>query len=157
MRILVASLAAAAAIVPVHGAAACPPPPPGWVPPTEYEHLKGFVDGASDIVYGIITQTSGQRSRFKVLHVYRGTARNGETIRNRAELGLSRAVLRRDDEHAAAQAGRRLRRRNLPEREPGAELHPDEACADDDRRGLDQVRPRHRLAAAQPLDAVPGI
>ena len=80
MRILFASLATVAALVPVHGAAACAPPPPGWVPPTEYQRLKSFIGGASDIVYGVITNTTGQRSRFKVLHVYRGPARKGETI-----------------------------------------------------------------------------
>ena len=80
MRILFACLAAAAVVVPIHRASACPPPPPGWVPPTEFEHLKSFVDGASDIAYGIITETTGQRSRFKVIHVYRGTARKGDTI-----------------------------------------------------------------------------
>jgi hypothetical protein len=82
MKAVLALLAVGIAALPVQGASACAPPPPGYVPPTEHELLKSFVTSASDIVYGIITGPGAapDRSRLKILHVYKGTSRKGDTI-----------------------------------------------------------------------------
>ena len=63
-------------------ASACPPPPPGYVQPTHEQLLQRSLSGATDIVYGVITKpaASGQPARFKVLHVYRGAYKKGQTI-----------------------------------------------------------------------------
>lgn len=63
-------------------ARACPPPPPGYVQPTHEQRLQRSLSGATDIVYGVITRSaaSGEPARFKVLHVYRGAHKRGETI-----------------------------------------------------------------------------
>ena len=63
-------------------ARACPPPPPGYVQPTHEQRLQRSLSGATDIVYGVITRpaASGEPARFKVLHVYRGAHKRGETI-----------------------------------------------------------------------------
>ena len=63
-------------------ALACPPPPPGYVPLAHEQRLERSLSGATDIVYGVITKpaASGEPARFKVLHVYRGAHRKGETI-----------------------------------------------------------------------------
>ena len=77
-----AYLFAIAASIPIEGALACPPPPPGYVEPTHEQLLERSLSGATDIVYGVITRSAdaGQPARFKVLHVYRGRNRVGETI-----------------------------------------------------------------------------
>jgi len=83
MRMLVLGLAAAAAaIVPTHGASACPPLPPGYVPPTDEQRLDDFARRSDIIVYGVVTGTArpGERSRLKILHVYKGNVRKGQTI-----------------------------------------------------------------------------
>ena len=82
MRVIIAALAAAAAAIPVQGALACPPAPPGYVPPTDEEHLTAFVRDAPDIVYGIVQNSAnaGERSRLKILHVYKGSGKKGDTI-----------------------------------------------------------------------------
>ena len=82
MRVHFAALAATAAVLPMQGALACPPAPPGYVPPTDQEHLRAFVSGAPDIVYGIVTKNAeaGERSRLKILHVYKGGRKKGEKI-----------------------------------------------------------------------------
>ena len=63
-------------------ASACPPPPPGYVQPTHEQLLQRSLSGATDIVYGVISKpaASGEPARFKVLHVYRGAHKRGETI-----------------------------------------------------------------------------
>jgi hypothetical protein len=70
------------ALHPAQPALACPPPPPGWVPPTETEFLANSLRDVTDIVYGQITRTGrpSEPSLLKVIHVYRGTARKGDTI-----------------------------------------------------------------------------
>jgi hypothetical protein len=74
-------IAAALASAPV-AALACPPPPPGWVEPTHEQLLERSLKGATEIVYGVITRSAeaGEPAAFKVLHVYRGSARKGDTI-----------------------------------------------------------------------------
>ena len=74
--------AAAAAVLPLEATVACPPPPPGWVEPTHEQRLEQSLSGATDIVYGIVTESAapGEPARFKVLHVYKGSARKGDTI-----------------------------------------------------------------------------
>ena len=71
-----------AAVLPVQTALACPPPPPGWVQPTETQFLANSLNGVTDIVYGVVTRTGrqGEPSLLKVIHVYRGTAKKGDTI-----------------------------------------------------------------------------
>jgi hypothetical protein len=73
---------AMAAGLPVEGALACPPPPPGYVEPTHEQLLERSLRGATDIVYGVITQSAvpGQPARFKILHVYRGTNHIDDTL-----------------------------------------------------------------------------
>ena len=73
--ILLAALAA-------QPASACTTPPPPYVHPTEHQLLERFVTNATDIVYGVITRSGerGQPSRFKVLHVYRGSRKKGDVI-----------------------------------------------------------------------------
>jgi hypothetical protein len=79
MKIEIA-LALTAAVVPLNIALACAPPPPGYVHPTETELLSRFVTNADDIVYGIITHSQNGRSRFNVIHVYKGGLTKGQTI-----------------------------------------------------------------------------
>lgn len=81
MRIA-AIAAAAAAMVPAQ-AMACPPPPPGYVPPTEEKIVERSLIGVSDIVYGVITRSgpSAAESRLKVLHVYKGNLKKGDTVK----------------------------------------------------------------------------
>jgi hypothetical protein len=82
MRAVLPLLALGLAFLPLQGASACPPLPPGSVPPTEQERLNGFVSGATDIVYGIVIgpEFASNRTRLKILHVYRGTSRKGDTM-----------------------------------------------------------------------------
>lgn len=82
MKAIVRIGAATLAFVPLQGALACPPPPPGWVPPTHEQSLERSLSGATDIVYGFITReaAAGAPAEFRVLHVYRGTRKKGETI-----------------------------------------------------------------------------
>ena len=82
MKALFGLLALGLAALPLQNVSACAPPPPGWVPPTEQQRLNSFVSSATDIVYGIVTgpQTASDRTRLKILHVYRGTSKKGETI-----------------------------------------------------------------------------
>ncbi len=80
MRVRLVALALAASL---SGAAwACPPPPPGWVPPTQTQRLERSLSEATDIAYGVVTQSgpAGTPSRFKVLHVYRGALKKGRSI-----------------------------------------------------------------------------
>jgi len=72
-----AAVAATAAAAP-----ACLPPPPGWVEPTEEERVAGATRAASDIVYGEIVRGNDRRrrARFRVLHVYKGSARVGSVL-----------------------------------------------------------------------------
>lgn len=76
------TLAAAASLIPAEPALACPSAPPGYVPPTEQEHLRRFVSDAPEIVYGVVTGTAkpGERTRLKILHVYKGAARKGQVV-----------------------------------------------------------------------------
>ena len=82
MKIRGLVIAAAVAALPVEAALACPPPPPGWVPPTHEQMLERSLSGATDIAYGVITRpaAAGAPASFKVLHVYRGTLKKGQTI-----------------------------------------------------------------------------
>lgn len=75
-------VATALAVMPMQGALACPPPPPGYVEPTHEQLLERSLSGATDILYGVITESAapGQPARFKVLHVYRGSNRTGDTL-----------------------------------------------------------------------------
>lgn len=76
------SIAFATLLLSAGAAPACPPPPPGYVQPTHEQLLQRSLSGATDIVYGVITRpaASGKPARFKVLHVYRGAHKKGETI-----------------------------------------------------------------------------
>ena len=82
MRAVTIALAAVASYLPVQAAFACAPPPPDWVPPTHDQFLERSLSGATDIVYGVITKpaAAGEPARFKVLHVYRGSRKKGDTI-----------------------------------------------------------------------------
>ncbi len=83
MKAALFTLGLMAAILPVSPALACPPPPPGWVPPTETQMLSRSLNGMTDIAYGVVTRSSntpGAPALFKVIHVYRGTLRKGQTI-----------------------------------------------------------------------------
>ena len=87
---MIRSLAIAAAVLmPLTGALACPPPPPGYVPPTQEQILERSLQGVTDIVYGVVTggEVPGQPSRFKVVHVYRGNLRVGDTVEARPGWG----------------------------------------------------------------------
>jgi hypothetical protein len=62
-------------------AGACLPPPPDWVPPSDEAVTERLVEGSTDIVHGIVTRREGpKRPLFKVLHVYRGTLKPGQTL-----------------------------------------------------------------------------
>ena len=80
--LLTTALTATAALLPLQGALACPPPPPGYVPPTQEQILERSLKGVGDIVYGVVTQGGlpGRPSSFKVIHVYRGNLRVGDTV-----------------------------------------------------------------------------
>lgn len=82
MKAFFAIFAAASALLPVQGALACAPPPPGYVAPTDHERLRSFVGNTTDLVYGIVTgpATAAGLSRLKILHVYRGSRKKGETV-----------------------------------------------------------------------------
>jgi hypothetical protein len=86
-RWLVAAVLAATA----SAAQACLPPPPGWVEPTAEERVAGAARGASDIVYGEIVRGNDryQRARFRVLHVYKGSARVGSILSMPVGWGLN--------------------------------------------------------------------
>lgn len=75
-------LVCAACALPLDAAFACPPPPPGWVPPTHEQLLERSLKGTTDIAYGVISRSAepGAPASFKVLHVYRGSLRKGQTI-----------------------------------------------------------------------------
>lgn len=64
-------------------AAACLPPPPGWQPPSAEERVRGAVNWATDIAYGVMVRGSfgdeGQ-TRFRIIHVYKGSHRPGSVI-----------------------------------------------------------------------------
>lgn len=89
MKIALATVAIAAAALPT-AAIACPPPPPGYVPPTHEQLLHRFVGGSEDIVYGIVTRNPAGdgKSALKVLHVYKGDRRKGETVEATASWDL---------------------------------------------------------------------
>lgn len=72
-------------------AVACLPPPPGWVPPTQEEIVRSAANNATDIVYGEIVRDgfSGRTPRFRVIHVYRGRLRPGQTIEARHGWGIN--------------------------------------------------------------------
>jgi hypothetical protein len=77
-------LAGLAAMVPLQPVLACPPVPPGWVPPAEEQLLSRSLSGTTDIVYGVMVQSAdkaGEPGLFKVIHVYRGTAKKGDLLR----------------------------------------------------------------------------
>jgi len=82
MRATILIGAAVIAIMPLQGARACPPPPPGYVQPTHEQLLKRSLSGATDILYGVIVEGAapGQPARFRIVHVYRGSRRKGDTI-----------------------------------------------------------------------------
>jgi hypothetical protein len=82
MRSIFIPVLLAAVVLPAQAALACPPPPPGWVEPSREEYLERSLTDATDIVYGVVSRSGprGETSRFKVLHVYRGTASKGGTI-----------------------------------------------------------------------------
>ncbi len=81
MKSLLIPVALAAGLLFEAAASACPPPPPGYVPPTHEEFLRRSLSDTTDIVYGVVQgPSSGKLSRFKVLHVYRGAAKKGDTI-----------------------------------------------------------------------------
>lgn len=80
---------AVAALLPAQAAWACPPPPPGYVPPTEEQIVERSLPGVTDIAYGVVVP-GGQpekTSRFKIIHVYRGSLRKGEIIEAAAGWG----------------------------------------------------------------------
>ena len=83
MKLLPALLSIAALAAP-SSAFACAPPPPGYVPPTDFQRLQSYVNGASDIVYGVVRQVSGNRSRFEILHVYKGSLSKADVVETTA-------------------------------------------------------------------------
>jgi hypothetical protein len=52
------------------------------VQPTHEQLLKRSLSGATDILYGVIVEGAapGQPARFRIVHVYRGSRRKGDTI-----------------------------------------------------------------------------
>ena len=77
------ALISAAAALPLQGALACPPPPPGYVPPTAEQLLERSLQNVGDIVYGVVTKAGAPgeaSSSFKIIHVYRGDLRAGQTV-----------------------------------------------------------------------------
>ncbi len=82
MRRSLVAFAFAAGLLPWSAASACPPPPPGYVPPTHEQFLQRSLSDTTDIVYGVLTEAGlpGQPSKFKIIHVYKGAARKGDTI-----------------------------------------------------------------------------
>lgn len=73
---------AAVAALTAQASWACPPPPPGYVPPTEEQLLERSLTNVTDIVYGVVVPggVPEKSSNFKIIHVYRGSLRQGEVI-----------------------------------------------------------------------------
>ena len=70
---------------------ACLPPPPGMVeppPPTKEAKAKGIFNWSTDIVYGVVTSDPDDKTRFKVLHVYKGTLKRGQIIEPNWSVGF---------------------------------------------------------------------
>jgi hypothetical protein len=73
-------------------AIACPPPVPGVPespPPAKDELARIISRSSTDIVYGVVVEPSSDSFRFKVLHVYRGHLRKGQTIDVQSSWGFS--------------------------------------------------------------------
>lgn len=65
-------------------ALACLPPPPGVAeppPPTTEEKAKQIYGWSTDIVYGVVvSDINDDETRFRILHVYKGTLKQGQVI-----------------------------------------------------------------------------
>jgi hypothetical protein len=74
-------LALAAALLAPSAATACLPPPPGWKEPTHEEKIRRAYESSDDIAYGVTGEgLGGSRLNFRVLHVYKGRLKPGDTI-----------------------------------------------------------------------------
>lgn len=82
MRAAVIAVAICSSGLGAENASACLPPPPGHIEASETEKFENFIKGATDIVYGVVAEdwSSGEHSRFKILHVYRGSQKSGAII-----------------------------------------------------------------------------
>lgn len=137
MRATILIGAAVIALMPLQGARACPPPPRGYAQPTHEQLLKRSLSGATDILYGVIVQGAapGQPARFRIVHVYRGSRRKGDTIEAPVGWGHPTPRVRRNDGCSACQATWRLRRNRFCAPRPPAGLHPGRRRAIDDQTG----------------------
>lgn len=64
-------------------AMACLPPPQGGPEPIWEDQLKGVVERAPNIVYGVVEEGGSSSVRFRVIHVYKGNVKPGAMLQLR--------------------------------------------------------------------------